>query len=101
MTIANQSTKIGVGISGGVELSGGFFKVGDQVVNFVDIRDRASGCAGDAANHSLSTALAEHFACIRIVGVDDHAIGNIAAQLRVGVSGWVKDFGIDSADSFF
>lgn len=97
----DEGLEVRVGIGGGVEGSGGLLEVGDEEVCFVDVWDGAAGGAGDAADHALGAALAEHLAGVWIIGVDDDAIGDVAAELGIWMSGWVEDLGVNSADAFF
>ncbi len=70
-------------------------------MGFIDVGDGAAGGAGDAADHSLRAALAEHFAGVGIVRMDDDSVRDVAAELGIGMSGWVEDLGVDAADAFF
>jgi len=101
LAAADERSQVGVWLGGGVKFSGRLGEVGDEFVGFINVGDGATSGAGDAADHALGSALAEHFAGVRIVGVDDNAIGNIAAELGVGMSGWVEHFGVDTTHAFF
>jgi len=70
-------------------------------VSFIDVGDGATGGAGDAADHALGAALAEHLAGFRVIGMDDDAIGDIAAEGGIWVSGRVENLGVDAADASF
>ena len=100
LSLADEGAEVGVWVRGGVESTGGFFEVGDELVGFVDLGNGASGGAGDAADHSLGAALVEHVAGIGIIGMDDDAVGNVAAQCGIGMGGRVVHLGIDTANAF-
>ena len=96
---ADEASQVAIGIRGGVKSSGRFFEVWDEFVGFVNIGDGATGGAWDAADLSLGPALVEHSTGIRIVGMDDDAVGNITSQLGIGMSGWVKNLGVYATDA--
>ncbi len=99
--MADEVLEGGIGGCGGIEFAGALFEVGDEFGGVIDVWDGAAGGAGDAADESLVAALSEHAACFRVVGVNDDAIWDIAAEAGVGVGGGIEDFGIDAADSSF
>ena len=70
-------------------------------MGFVNIGDGATGGAWNTADHSLGPALVEHFTGVRIVGMDDDAIGNIASQLGIGMGGRMVNLGVNTADALF
>ena len=70
-------------------------------MSLVNIGDGATGGTCDTADHSLGPALVEHFTGVRIVGMDDDAIGNITSQLGIGVGGRMVHLGVNAADALF
>jgi len=92
---------MGVWACGWIELTRGFFEVRDELVGFIDIENRAASGARNAADFSLRATLEKHLAGIRIIGMDDDAIGNIAPDCGVRIGRRVVDLGIDAAHSFF
>ena len=101
LAAADEGAEVGIGIGGGVELASGLLEVGDEFGRVFDVWDGAASGAGDAADETLGAALAQHSTCGGIVGMNDDSVRNHAAERRVGMSGRIKHFGVDAADSFF
>ena len=98
---SDELLQITIWVGGRIKFTSALSEVGDQLVGVFNIRNWTASGARNATDEALCSALAKHATSSRVVGMDNDSIWDIAPKRRIGMSGGIENFGIDSAHSFF